>query len=135
MFLMDFNVQYFSVIWLEFPLKFYFCRALLRKLHLYNIERMDNTSLCCALSACPSLLDLEIVGIHVELRQTLMSVSANCHLIERLFFESSRTGRDDSLKTQTCSELVNNCPHLTSLSLRGFKLHDCKVRILVKVCF
>ncbi|CAI8614226.1 unnamed protein product [Vicia faba] len=106
--------------------------ALLRKLHLYNIERMDNTSLCCALSACPSLLDLEIVGIHVELRQTLMSVSANCHLIERLFFESSRTGRDDSLKMQTCSELVNNCPHLTSLSLRGFKLHDCKVRILVK---
>ncbi|CAK8543466.1 unnamed protein product [Lathyrus sativus] len=106
--------------------------ALLRKLHLYNIERMDITSLCCALSACPSLLDLEIIGIHVELRQTLMSVSANCHLIERLFFESSRTGRDDSLKAQTCSELVNNCPHLTSLSLRGFKLHDCKVRILVK---
>lgn len=29
---------------------------------------------------------------HVELRQTLMSVSANCHLIERLFFESSKTG-------------------------------------------
>ncbi|CAJ2633126.1 F-box protein At4g02760-like isoform X3 [Trifolium pratense] len=106
--------------------------ALLRKLHLYNIERMDSTSLCGALSACPSLLDLEIVGIHVELRQTLMSVSANCHLIERLFFESSRTGRDDSLKAQTCSELVNNCPNLTSLSLRGFKLHDCKVRILVK---
>ncbi|KAJ1433081.1 Leucine-rich repeat domain superfamily [Sesbania bispinosa] len=106
--------------------------ALLRKLHLYNIERMDNASLGAALSACPSLLDLEIVGLHVELRQTLMSVSANCHLIERLFFESSKTGRDDSLKAQTCYELVNNCPHLTSLSLRGFKLHDCKVRILVK---
>ncbi|WVZ06052.1 hypothetical protein V8G54_019398 [Vigna mungo] len=72
-----------------------------------------------------------LVG-HVELRQTLMSVSANCHLIERLFFESSKTGRDDSLKAQTCFELVNNCPHLTSLSLRGFKLHDCKVRVLVK---
>ncbi|KAL5155085.1 F-box protein SKIP17 [Glycine soja] len=70
--------------------------------------------------------------VHVELRQTLMSVSANCHLIERLFFESSKTGRDDSLKAQTCFELVNNCPHLTSLSLRGFKLHDCKVRVLVK---
>ncbi|KAK7285334.1 hypothetical protein RJT34_20102 [Clitoria ternatea] len=106
--------------------------ALLKKLHLYNIERMDNTSLSGALSACPSLLDLEIVGLHVELRQTLMSVSANCHKIERLFFESSKTGRDDSLKAQTCSELVSNCPHLTSLSLRGFKLHDCKVRILVK---
>nr|KYP43335.1 F-box protein SKIP17 [Cajanus cajan] len=106
--------------------------ALLRKLNLYNIERMDNASLGGALSACPSLLDLEIVGLHVELRQTLMSVSANCHLIERLFFESSKTGRDDSLKTQTCEELVNNCPHLTSLSLRGFKLHDYKVRVLVK---
>ncbi|KAJ7972783.1 F-box family protein [Quillaja saponaria] len=83
--------------------------ALLRRLHLYNIERMDNTSLCAALSVCPSLLDLEIVGLHVELRQTLVSVSANCHLVERLFFESSKTGRDDR-----------------------FKLHDCKVRILVK---
>ncbi|KAM7255791.1 hypothetical protein ACFE04_011532 [Oxalis oulophora] len=106
--------------------------SLLRRLHLYNIERMDNTSLCVALAACPSLLDLEIVGLHVELRQTLMSVSANCHLVERLFFESSKTGRDDSLKSPTCIDFVNNCPHLTSLSLRGFKLHDCKVRILVK---
>ncbi|KAM6541254.1 hypothetical protein CsatB_005701 [Cannabis sativa] len=106
--------------------------TLLRRLHLYNIERMDNTSLCGALTACPSLLDLEIVGLHVELRQTLMSVSANCHLIERLFFESSKTGRDDSLKSPTCVEFVNNCPNLNSLALRGFKLHDYKVRILVK---
>ncbi|KAK6286330.1 hypothetical protein POUND7_012509 [Theobroma cacao] len=106
--------------------------TLLRRLHLYNIERMDNASLCVALAACPSLLDLEIVGLHVELRQTLMSVSSNCHLIERLFFESSKTGRDDSLKSPTCVDLVNNCPNLSSLSLRGFKLHDYKVRILVK---
>ncbi|GKU86575.1 hypothetical protein SLEP1_g1087 [Rubroshorea leprosula] len=106
--------------------------ALLRRLHLYNIERMDNASLCAALSACPYLLDLEIVGLHVELRQTLTSVSTSCHLIERLFFESSKTGRDDSLKSPTCVDLVNNCPKLTSLSLRGFKLHDYKVRILVK---
>ncbi|KAB2018343.1 hypothetical protein ES319_D08G223900v1 [Gossypium barbadense] len=105
---------------------------LLRRLHLYNIERMDNASLCVALAACPSLLDLEIVGLHVELRQTLMSVSSHCHFIERLFFESSKTGRDDSLKSPTCFELVNNCPNLSSLSLRGFKLHDNKVRILVK---
>ncbi|XWS46833.1 hypothetical protein CRYUN_Cryun14cG0102200 [Craigia yunnanensis] len=106
--------------------------TLLRRLHLYNIERMDNASLCVALSSCPSLLDLEIIGLHVELRQTLMSVSSNCHLIERLFFESSKTGRDDSLKSPTCVDLVNNCPNLSSLSLRGFKLHDYKVRILVK---
>ncbi|XP_022771116.1 F-box protein At4g02760-like isoform X2 [Durio zibethinus] len=107
-------------------------QTLLRRLHLYNIERMDNASLCVALTACPSLLDLEIVGLHVELRQTLMSVSSNCRLIERLFFESSKTGRDDSLKSPTCVDLVNNCPNLSSLSLRGFKLHDYKVRILVK---
>lgn len=43
-------------------------------------------------------------------------------------------GRDDSLKSPTCVDLVNNCPNLSSLSLRGFKLHDYKVRILVKVC-
>ncbi|XP_043691671.1 F-box protein SKIP17-like [Telopea speciosissima] len=106
--------------------------ALLRRLHLYNIDRMDNAALCTALSTCPSLLDLEIVGLHVELRQTLESVSKNCHFIERLFFESSKTGRDDSLKSPTCIDLVNGCPHLTSLALRGFKLHDYKVRILVK---
>ncbi|KAJ4845580.1 hypothetical protein Tsubulata_019474 [Turnera subulata] len=106
--------------------------TLLRRLHLYNIERIDNLALCTALSACPSLLDLEVVGLHVELRQTLESVSTNCPLIERLFFESSKTGRDDSLKSQTCVDLVNNCQNLTSLALRGFKLQDCKVRILVK---
>ncbi|KAL8530611.1 hypothetical protein ACS0TY_007588 [Phlomoides rotata] len=106
--------------------------ALLRRLHLYNIERMDNTAFGAALSACPSLLDLEIVGLHVELRQTLESVCRSCPLIERLFFESSTTGRDDSLKIPTCNELVNNCPYLSSLALRGFKLHDIKVRVLVK---
>ncbi|WCJ21543.1 F-box/RNI-like superfamily protein [Euphorbia peplus] len=106
--------------------------TLLRRLHLYNIERIDNTALSGALSACPSLLDLEFVGLHVELRQTLVSVSMNCPLIERLFFESSKSGRDESLKSPTCVDLVNNCPNINSLALRGFKLHDCKVRILVK---
>ncbi|XP_057484287.1 F-box protein At4g02760-like isoform X2 [Actinidia eriantha] len=106
--------------------------ALLRRLHLYNIERMDNAALSASLSACPSLLDLEIVGLHVELRQTLESVSKHCHLIGRLHFESSKTGRDDSLKVQTCTDLVNNCPHLIYLALRGFKLNDCKIRVLVK---
>ncbi|CAL5413856.1 unnamed protein product [Camellia sinensis] len=37
--------------------------ALLRRLHLYNIERIDNASLCASLSVCPSFLDLEIVGL------------------------------------------------------------------------
>ncbi|KAF5187818.1 F-box protein skip17 [Thalictrum thalictroides] len=106
--------------------------ALLKRLHLYNIDRMDNDALCTALSSCPSLLDLEIVGLHIELRQTLESVSTNCPLLERLFFESSRTGRDDSLKSPTCVDLVNGCPNMTSLALRGFKLQDYKARVLLK---
>ncbi|KAK4762905.1 hypothetical protein SAY86_008673 [Trapa natans] len=105
---------------------------LLRRLHLYNIDRMDGASLCMALAACPTLCDLEIVGLHVELRQILTFVGKHCHLMERLFFESSKTARDDSLKSPTCVDLVSSCPEMTSLSLRGFKLHDCKVRTLLK---
>ncbi|OVA12592.1 hypothetical protein BVC80_9013g48 [Macleaya cordata] len=106
--------------------------ALLKRLHLYNIEKMETSALCAALSVCQALLDLEVVGLHVELKQTLESVSTNCHYIERLFIESSKTGRDDSLKSPTCVDFVNGCPHLTTLALRGFKLQDYKVRVLVK---
>ncbi|KAL1351510.1 hypothetical protein HN51_015430 [Arachis hypogaea] len=106
--------------------------ALLRKLHLYNIGPMDSPSLVETLSVCPSLLDLEIVGLDVELGCILSSVSANCHLIERFAFAASTTGRNEILNIQTCSHLVAGCPHLTSLSLRGIRIHDYKVRILVK---
>ncbi|KAI3732397.1 hypothetical protein L1987_63602 [Smallanthus sonchifolius] len=106
--------------------------ARLRRLHLFNIERMDNAALLASLSACPSLRDLEIVGLHVELRQTLESVSKHCPLIERLVFESSKTGRDDGLKYPTCNEFVHSCPNTTTLALKGFKLQDYKVRTLVK---
>ncbi|XP_071719703.1 F-box protein At4g02760-like [Rutidosis leptorrhynchoides] len=106
--------------------------AHLKRLHLYNIERMDNSALSASLSACPSLLDLEIVGLIVELRHTLESISRHCPLIERLVFESSKTGRDDGLKYPTCNEFVLNCPNITTLALKGFKLHDYKARMLVK---
>ncbi|XP_020241549.1 F-box protein At4g02733-like isoform X2 [Asparagus officinalis] len=106
--------------------------ALLRRLHLYNIDKMDSHALCTALFACQSLLDLEVVGLHVELKRTLDAVSTSCHSIERLFIESSDAGRDDSLNSAACTDLVNGCPHVRSLALRGFKLHDSKVRTLVK---
>ncbi|THU72568.1 hypothetical protein C4D60_Mb04t13520 [Musa balbisiana] len=104
----------------------------LRSLHLYNIDKMDNFALCKALSSCPFLLDLEVVGLHVEPKRMLDAVSMNCHTIERLFFESSDTGKDYSLNTPTCTGLVHGCPNLMSLALRGFKLHDHKVSILIK---
>ncbi|XP_042446016.1 F-box protein At4g02760-like [Zingiber officinale] len=106
--------------------------TLLRRLHLYNIDKMDTSALCTALSACQFLLDVEVVGLHVELRRTLDAVGANCHHLERLIFESSDSGRDDSLNSSTCIEMVNGCPNLMSLALRGFKLHDHKIRILIK---
>ncbi|XP_039120761.1 F-box protein At4g02760-like [Dioscorea cayenensis subsp. rotundata] len=106
--------------------------ALLKRLHLYNIDKIDGPALCTALSACQSLIDLEVIGLHIELRRTLDAVSTYCHSMKRLFLESSETGRDDSLKSTTCLDLVTGCPNLISLALRGFKLQDHKVKILVK---
>ncbi|KAJ0982295.1 hypothetical protein J5N97_010550 [Dioscorea zingiberensis] len=106
--------------------------ALLKRLHLYNIDKMDSSALCLALSACQSLIDLEVIGLHIELRRTLDAVSTYCHSLKRLFFESSETGRDDSLKSTTCLDLASGCPSLISLALRGFKLHDHKVKTLLK---
>ncbi|RAL43500.1 hypothetical protein DM860_012641 [Cuscuta australis] len=104
----------------------------LRRLHLCNIERLDDSSLNAALSVCSSLRDLEVVGLNVDLSQTIGSISKSCPLIERLFFESSKAGRDCSFKLQSCSDLVSNCPNISSLALRGYKLHDSKVRVLFK---
>ncbi|CAM8923152.1 unnamed protein product [Rhodiola kirilowii] len=106
--------------------------ALLKQMCLHNIERLDDSAVCAAISACPSLLDLEIVGLNVELKQILVSVASSCSMIHRLYFESSIAGRDDNLIAPICDDFVSNCPFLTSLSLRGCKLHDSKVRILIK---
>ncbi|KAL4198436.1 hypothetical protein AMTRI_Chr03g45890 [Amborella trichopoda] len=106
--------------------------ALLKRLHLYNIERMDNASFCAALSVCPSLIDLEVLGLHIELRQALKTLSSSCRGLERLVIESAKSGRDESLKSATCAELVNGCPLISSLAIRAFKLSDQKVRILCK---
>ncbi|RRT46476.1 hypothetical protein B296_00054415 [Ensete ventricosum] len=45
------------------------------------------------------------------------------------------SGRDYGLNTPTCTGLVNGCPNLMSLALRGFKLHDHKVSILIKITY
>lgn len=114
--------------------------ATLRCLHLYYIERMDDAALSEVLSACPSLLDLVCVGLHVELSQTFESVSQHCHILERLYIESPKTGRDDSLNVHrydslqisTCLALVQNCPRIISFALRGFELQDHIILCLVK---
>ncbi|CAH9078411.1 unnamed protein product [Cuscuta epithymum] len=104
----------------------------MKRLHLYNIERLDDAALYVALSVCSSLRDVELVGLNVDLSLTIGSISTSCPLIERLFLESSKAGRDCSLKLQLCCDLSSNCPNLSSLTLRGFKLHDSRVCVLVK---
>lgn len=106
--------------------------ALLKTLHLYNIDEMDSKALCKAISFCPSLADLEVVGLHIQLRSLLNCLSSHCHHLERLCCQSSKTGRTEALKTRTCVQLVKGCPNLSSLALRGFKLNDQKVNILLK---
>lgn len=106
--------------------------SLLKTLHLYNIDEMDNKALCKALSFCPSLADLEVVGLHVQLRSLLNCLSSHCHHLERLCCQSSKTGRTEALKSRTCVQLVKGCPNLSSLALRGFKLNDQKVNVLLK---
>ncbi|THG18379.1 hypothetical protein TEA_015454 [Camellia sinensis var. sinensis] len=69
----------------------------------------------------------ETVGVFSELSNAYSNISSP-FLCSHPYW----LGRDDSLKFPTCSDLVNNCPHLTSLALRGFKLQDYKVRVLVK---
>eukprot|EP01018_Ginkgo_biloba_P032664 Gb_01688 [translate_table: standard] len=106
--------------------------ALLKTLHLFNIDEMDSKALCKAISCCPSLLDLEIVGLHIQLKSTLDCLSSHCQHLERLGCQSSKTGRAEALKSRTCTQLVKGCPNLSALALRGFKLSDQKANILLK---
>uniref|UniRef100_A0A251TFL4 Putative adaptor protein complex, sigma subunit, AP complex, mu/sigma subunit n=1 Tax=Helianthus annuus TaxID=4232 RepID=A0A251TFL4_HELAN len=43
-----------------------------------------------------------------------------------------KLGRDDGLKHPTCYEFVHSCPNITTLAIKGFKLHGYKARMLVK---
>ncbi|PWA94371.1 F-box domain, Leucine-rich repeat domain, L domain-like protein [Artemisia annua] len=106
----------------------------LRRLHLYNVRWRDNFALLCSLSDCPSLIDLEIVCFD-RWNLTLESVSKRIPLIERLIFESvgpSQADDYDGLKYSTCSKLVLNCPNITTLALKGFKVPDSMAHELIK---
>ncbi|XP_010522734.1 PREDICTED: F-box protein At4g02760 [Tarenaya hassleriana] len=103
---------------------------LLRRLHIYNIDLMDATSLCCALSACQNLTDLKIAGFYGELDQVLEAVTRCCPLIVRLFFDVWRLGC--SFEASLCKDFVANCNDLSSLALRGFDLEDTEARIFLE---
>ncbi|XP_023765244.1 F-box protein At4g02760 isoform X1 [Lactuca sativa] len=118
----------------------------LKRLHLHNIKMMDNTALLASLSVCPSLVDLEIVGLDVDASSTLKFVSRHCRLIERFVFDLSKSkdsmGRlmkrrlfDDEgnfIGNSACEELVLNCPKITTLALKGCRLSDYNAHKLLK---
>ncbi|KAL4572039.1 hypothetical protein LXL04_018807 [Taraxacum kok-saghyz] len=103
----------------------------LRRLHLYYIERMDTIALMESLSVFPSLVDLEIVCLHVDINDTLESVSGHCRLIKRFIYQSDLES-DSMLQSLVCKEFVLNCPQITTLALKGCKLNDHSARVLVK---
>ncbi|OAY81644.1 F-box protein [Ananas comosus] len=53
--------------------------ALLRKLYLYNIDKMNNAALCLALKACQSLADLKLVGL-LYLKERVLVLQGLCNL-------------------------------------------------------
>jgi hypothetical protein len=67
---------------------------------------MDSKALCKALSFCPSLADMEVVGLHIQLRLLLNCLSSHGHHLERLCCQSAKTGRTQVLKSHTCEQLV-----------------------------
>lgn len=114
--------------------------AMLKTLHLVHIDGMDSTHLCKAIAVCPGLTDLEIVGLSINMRMVLQSVTSHCHDMKRLFIQPPKTGSanqwrscgPDSIRTLSCNQMVQGCPNITSLSLRGLKLPDRKVKFLLK---
>ncbi|GKA60432.1 F-box protein SKIP17-like protein [Tanacetum coccineum] len=110
----------------------------LRRLHLYNIIHTVNTRLLFSSSVYRSLVDLKIVcffGYSSRWNNwnlTLESVGRHCPLLEHLIFEISPAERDDGLKYSTSSEFVLNCPNITTLALKGFKVPDSMAHELVE---
>ena len=67
---------------------------------------------------------------------TLNSVRKHIPLIERLIFESvgpSQADDYDGLEYSKCSKFVLNCPNITTLALKGFKVPDSMAHELIKV--
>ncbi|XP_057860349.1 F-box protein At4g02760 isoform X2 [Cryptomeria japonica] len=106
--------------------------SMLKTLHLFNITEIDTKALCGAISSCPSLSDLELVDLHVQLKSVLSCLSSHCHFLERLCCQSSKTGRVEGLRSYTCTQFLTGCPKISSLSLKGFKLSDQKLDALLK---
>lgn len=106
--------------------------SLLKTLHLFNVYEIDNVALCTALYSCPSLCDLELVKLNVQLKSVLSCLSSRCHLLERLCFQSRKMVRMEGLRSHTCIQFLAGCPKISSLSLKGFKLNDEELDMLLK---
>lgn len=109
--------------------------AMLETLHLFNICKMDSLNLCRVIVACPALTDLELVGLRINARVVLNTVALHCHGLKRLCFQSPKESGWSPygiIKTVNCIQVVQGCPNISSLALRGFRLPDQKVTVLLK---
>ncbi|XP_010455912.1 PREDICTED: F-box protein SKIP17 isoform X1 [Camelina sativa] len=110
-----------------------FLGSRLRNLRLYNLRPIKYRSLCNALSVCPNITDLRIVGLYNLTEELFNSLTIKCRFIEHLFLETY--GYPRTLETKTGSSLIDfvaNCPNLTSLTLIRFGLTDEWARNLVE---
>ncbi|XP_024377940.1 F-box protein SKIP17 isoform X1 [Physcomitrium patens] len=109
----------------------------LTKLHLFNLEKMDTHHLCRALSACPCLTDLEVVGLRrISMRTLIECLGSHCPKLNRLYCEQGKMDwkqyPEESLKTKSCNQLIKGCPDLSYLALRGYGVSDRRVFMLLK---
>jgi F-box/leucine-rich repeat protein 2/20 len=107
----------------------------LRSLRLYNLRPIKYRSLCDALSVCPNITDLRIVGLYNLTEELFNSLTKKCRLIEHLFLETYGYPRTlESKAGSSLVEFVTNCPNLTSLTLIRFGLTDDWARNLAESC-
>ncbi|KAL9285492.1 F-box protein SKIP17 [Arabidopsis thaliana] len=112
-----------------------FLGSRLRSLRLYNLRPIKYRSLCDALSVCPNITDLRIVGLYNLTEELFNSLTKKCRLIEHLFLETYGYPRTlESKAGSSLVEFVTNCPNLTSLTLIRFGLTDDWARNLAESC-
>ncbi|KAL7618329.1 hypothetical protein Lser_V15G00751 [Lactuca serriola] len=79
----------------------------------------------------PDGISREVYALTGGVAPLMPSIDAN-QLKKRHQPENEKNCREDGLKFPTYNEFVLNCPNITTLALKGFKLHDYKTHMLVK---
>ncbi|KAJ3672981.1 hypothetical protein LUZ60_006355 [Juncus effusus] len=104
--------------------------ALLQKLCLGRVLKMNTKKLMSALSYCKSLKDFEIFAVDAELEEILPTISTHCRSVERLCFDYSNFSHPPILFGSNWDGLIKNCKMITSISIIGCVSNDWVLREL-----